>query len=133
VYPAYTQWFIETGWEDGAIASNEGPSGEATFRFEPSRLYANLSSAMRLPEWSTDAAEEPEWRRFRCALEQHESLHIETARAVAANVVRELSLASAPTPEALKKLYYFVWREGFEWGRREDARLDAYTDHGPLL
>lgn len=132
-YPAYTRWRVEYGWEDGAIIETKGANGDATFRFDPSRLYANISSAMRLPRWKPGQEDRPVWHRFICDLQEHEALHVDIGRAVAEHVLHELTLVSAPSRAALEKAYYFVWREGIAWGQREDDRLDVYTGHGPLL
>jgi predicted secreted Zn-dependent protease len=92
---------------------------------------------MRLPSWAispeTASSDREAWDRFACELHRHESLHVDTGRAVAEHVLEALSRIEAPTSEALEARYYAIWRQGLDWGRREDLRIDTFTAHGPLL
>jgi len=132
-YVAYTQWRItETGWEQGAIVEDGGE-----FRFDPTKLFARVTTSMRLPSWPSaatrPASERATWHRFICALRQHESVHADVGVAVARAVLESLVQLRAQSPAALEAHYYAVWRQGIRWGNDEDARFDAFTNHGPLL
>jgi hypothetical protein len=133
---SYSRWRIRTGWEDGAILT-ETRNGHVVYRFDPKHLYANLSSSTRLARWPGARNASPEqratWERFSCELLAHEMLHLDTSRAVAANVLRELGRIIESSRERLEARFHFAWSSGIQWGREEDQRIDLYTGHGPIL
>ena len=131
-FVSFSDWRVFAGWEDDGIVADGH-----VYRFDPRKLYANLSSWMRLPAWSArnerPAAERATWDAYVCDLRAHETLHLETSRATARFLLEAIATLRAPSAVVLEAKFNVVLTRALDWGRDEDRRIDDYTGHGPIL